>query len=464
MHCPSHQGEVARPPVSVAGAWRLHALLLVLLSAAAGSVAEPADQERRPVIEAIEVAGNTKSGPHVVLRHLTIEVGDPATPEALVAGKDRLAGTRFFKSVDVHTRPGTEKGQLIVVVTVEERKWPYFRPVGGHDGLNGWYIAPIGFCFDNFSGRGHYLDWQSSIGHRISREAWHYRHPEFRDGSAYLDVELFGKTEQYRHYIRLQAEAEGTTRSAPRLKFDEEVKSSGVNIRIGGRSGMPQHTFIAWRSEGYKPERNPVLELYMPGEFRNTYITSLTLGRRVDSRDNAAYPLKGYWGTLSGGAAMKAADGHAVFPKLVLDVRRYCRTSGRKVFALRVKAAYTGSGAPFYERFYLGGPYSLRGHRTGSLTPVGWGTKLLLVQSEMRFPLSIARFPEHRHTAVLWGDAGGCWAPGNVPGARELSHSLGVGYRLRVRALGMLRFDFALPTSGVDENDFHFQLSLGHAF
>ena len=33
-----------------------------------------------------------------------------------------------------------------------------------------------------------------------------------------------------------------------------------------------------------------------------------------------------------------------------------------------------------------------------------------------------------------------------------------------MRALGILRLDFSLPTSGVDENDFHFQLSLGHAF
>jgi len=423
-----------------------------------------AEQDRSPIIEAIEVVGNTKTRPHVVLRHLTLRVGDPATPEALVAGKRRLASTRFFKSIDVHTRPGVEKGRLIVVVTVEERKWPYFRSVGGHSVLNGWYIAPLGFCFDNFSGRGQYLDWQSSIGHRVSREAWHYRHPDLRDGTAYLDVELFDKTEEYRHYVQI-VEGDQEFRGYPeRVRHDEEVKSSGIRIQMGGRSGMPQHTFIAWRSEEYRPENNPDLAPYMPGDFQNTYIMSLTLGRRVDTRDNVAYPLTGYWGVLSGGVVMKAGDGHGVFPRLVLDVRRYRRTTGRKVFAFQVKAAYTGSSAPFFERFYLGGPYSLRGYRTGSLTPTGWGTKLLLLRSEMRFPLSTARFPEHRQTAVLWGDAGGCWEPGAVPGLRELSHSLGVGYRLRVRALGILRLDFSLPTSGVDENDFHFQLSLGHAF
>ena len=430
---------------------RLRVLLLTFLSCVCLSAAEPAEQDRSPTIEEIEVTGNRKTRPHVVLRHLTVRVGDVASPEALVASKRRLDDTRFFKNVDVYTRPGTRKGSLVVVVRVEERRWPYFQPVGGHSGLNGWYIAPLGLCFDNFSGRGHSLNWRSGIGHRISSEVWHYQNPDFRGGTAYLDVELFGETERYRHYIG-------------RTKIDEKVESSGFRIRVGGRSGMLQHAFVSARSERYRPKYHPILADNIPGDLQNARVVSLALGLQVDTRDSIAFPLAGYWGILSAGAAMKAADGHSVFPRLVLDVRRSSRASGRKVFALRAKMAYTSRSAPFFERFYLGGPYSLRGYPTGDLTPVGWGTKLLLLQGELRFPLSVARFPEHRHTAVLFSDAGGIWLPGEIPGWRDLYYAAGLGYRLRLRALGILRIDFSIPTGAVDENDFRFQFSVGNAF
>jgi len=428
----------------------LFTLVLLLCSSLPGA-GQPADAARQLVVERIEIEGNVKTRPEVILRYLTIEAGDAATPEELLVNEQRLAETHFFKNVDIYTRPGSQKGRLVVVVEVKERRWPYYRFEGGHGDLDGWYIVPVSFCFDNFSGRGHFLDWQWKIGDRVSSRSLHYRHPDIFGGSGYFDADLFGKRQELFHFIGGK-------------EVDEAVKSTGIRIRFGGKKGFYKHAFIAYRLEQYDPIFNGFLNSFFPDDFQNTRIAVLAAGLHADRRDNPLYPLEGVWGALSGAVALKPAGSEENFPKIVLDARIYRRISRRNVFAFRLKAGYAGEGAPFYERFYLGGPYSLRGYPTGRLTPRGWGTKLFLVQSEMRFPFSTRQFPRHKHTAVVYYDAGGLWLPGEVPEFRDLSHSLGFGYRLRLRVLGILRVDFSLPTNKVDENDFRFQVSLGNAF
>ena len=424
-------------------------LLLVGLLLPRAGLAQPG--ARQLVVEKIEIEGNSKTRPRVILQRLTVEPGQPIGPEDLLESRERLTRTRFFKQVDVYTRPGSQKGQLIVVVAVEERKWPYYRFEGGRGELEGWYIVPIGFCFDNFTGRGHRLDWKWRKGDRTSRESLHYQHPHLFSGAATLDVYLFGQSQEFSHFVGNK-------------EIQERVRSSGFRLLFSGRKGWYRHAFLAFRSQDYEPDFNDSLALFFGDDFDRTRVVALSAGLHTDTRDNTAYPLEGFWGRLSGELALDEIDSEVSFPRIAVDARVYRRMSARNVFAFHFHSGYVGKGAPFYERFYLGGPYSLRGYKTGRLTPIGWGTKLFLIQTEMRFPLSLDHFPEHRHTAVLYYDAGGIWLPGELPGPRDLEHSLGVGYRLRVKVLGVLRIDFSLPATGLDKKDLRFQVSLGNAF
>ena len=124
-----------------------------------GAPAVAQDPARQLVVEGIEITGNFKTRPTVIHRYLTVAAGEPISPEDLLISEQRLSETEFFKQVDVYTRPGSEKGRLVVVVEIEERKWPRFRFEGGNGELDGWYIVPVGFHFDNFSGRGQRLAW-----------------------------------------------------------------------------------------------------------------------------------------------------------------------------------------------------------------------------------------------------------------------------------------------------------------
>ena len=126
------------------------------------------------------------------------------------------------------------------------------------------------------------------------------------------------------------------------------------------------------------------------------------------------------WGKPFENACQQIPACQTDFAKITFDARLYQRLFGKQVVAFHIKGGYASSGAPFYERFYLGGANSLRGYADRRLTPEGWGTKLILTNSELRFPLSDG-FPNQKVTGVLFFDAGGIWQTGqdtlrSVPG------------------------------------------------
>ena len=86
------------------------------------------------------------------------------------------------------------------------------------------------------------------------------------------------------------------------------------------------------------------------------------------------------------------------------------------------------------------------------------------LQSELRFPFGKRAVAGPRHTGVVYYDAGGIWQAGEIPLVTALHHSVGLGYRRRLRVLGVLRVDLAFPVNGFDSDTSLLSLSLGHTF
>lgn len=87
---------------------------------------EPAPGEPAPVsytLESIEVRGNERTRRSVVLRYLPFKPGthlDPSNPEIELA-RYRLLGTGFFRDVQFALEKGSRRGQVRLIVEVEER-------------------------------------------------------------------------------------------------------------------------------------------------------------------------------------------------------------------------------------------------------------------------------------------------------------------------------------------------------
>jgi outer membrane protein insertion porin family len=419
------------------------------------------DSARQLIIEQIEVTGITKTSRAVVFRYLTIEEGDVINPARVEANQRRLSQTNFFKDVEIYTRPGSAKGKVVVVIEVKERRWPYFQFEGGHSDLNGWYFVPASLRFDNFFGSGNFIGVRWFIGDRISKLSLGYRNPNLFGDNVFLDLELYGASHDFIHYF-------GSSR------ISQNVESGGLRIKWGGTTGLFKYIYFGYRTETYEPSlsaeitaNDSTITSFPPGiadDLERTKIGAFSLVLQADLRDNPYYPLNGFWGALSGELAHDEVGSEVNFAKFTLDTRFYKRVFGRQVFAFHLKSGYATENAPFYERFYLGGANSLRGYPDRRLTPIGWGSKMILTNTEFRFPLSSKNFPYHKVTGILFFDAGGIWLPGQTPKLDDFFTSLGFGFRVKLPIVGVTRFDFSFPLNKVDKNDFQFHISLGHTF
>lgn len=430
------------------------ALILGALSALAhGQGVE--EGRRQLVVERVELSGKPRSQPATVARYLRLAAGDDLESGDLLAGRQRLEETGFYKSVEVYARPGSEKGLVVVVVELVEHVQPQYRFEGGHGELDGWYIVPVSFVYDNPWGRGHKLDWKWYLGSHGSGNRLHYQHPRVFAGAATLDLTWFSETRSYPQWVQGK-------------QIREDVSAGGISMRLTGLRGRFGYLFGQLRTQEYDPESEAALEQLLGDGLGKAMVTTLGLGWHRDTRDQSGYPMSGFWGQAVVDRALGGTAGDIVFTRLDLEGRWYRRLEGRNVAAVRVHAGLTSEEAPFYERYYLGGPYSLRRYEEAEATPVGWGTRTLQVQSELRLPFGGQDAGGPRNTAVLFYDVGGIWLPGEAPVPADLEHAMGVGYRRRVRVLGVLRLDLSLPVTPTEGDSdweaFHLWLALGRTF
>ncbi|MGH7456685.1 MAG: BamA/TamA family outer membrane protein, partial [bacterium] len=141
---------------------------------------------------------------------------------------------------------------------------------------------------------------------------------------------------------------------------------------------------------------------------------------------------------------------------------RFYQNIGNSVLALRLKAATTTESTPYYDRFYLGGAYSLRGFAERSLTPVGYGTRLFLGSLEWRVPIAGRHPQKPNFVGAVFFDAGSIGTPTTKFADDEILTTFGFGVRIKVPVVGWLRLDFAYPEKRPD--DFRFHLGIGQPF
>jgi outer membrane protein insertion porin family len=412
---------------------------------------QPADSTRQLIIEKVEITGNHKTRFEVIQRYVTIRPGERLNSTHLVITQQQLSQIDFFKDVDVYTKPGSEKGKVIVIIEVKERKWPAYQFEVGTSDLEGWYIIPVRFCFNNIFGRGNLLSWQWKIGHRISGSFINYRKPSLFKSGGYLDADFFAESQKFNHYITEEDTA-------------ESVWSGGIRLKWGGTRGFFKRTYASYRIAVVSPYENDVLASYFPDDFEEILLAAVGVGIYADSRDNPVYPTEGFWGAATAELSCKEIGSQKRFQKFVMDGRKYFSGFGRTVLALHGGIGYTTKGAPFYERFFLGGAYSLRGYPDRRLTPLGYGTKTALLQTEVRLPLSKSLFPKHKHTLVFFHDIGGIWLPGKTLLKDNFYQAVGVGYRIHLPLVGIVRLDLAFPMDSPDKDDFMVHIALGHTF
>jgi outer membrane protein insertion porin family len=416
-------------------------------------------QASRFYIEDINLEGNSKTRDDVIFEILEYDVGDSLTEDQIHAGIENLRRTEFFDVVTLLPRPGSAPGYLNLTIQVEERYWPSFRFKGGFSELDGWYLTPVSLNLDNIVGFGNLISLDLTFGDRITSINFNYINPNIFDSDFDFHLRIDARTRQYVHYI-------------DNIKMIQEVPQSGWYLGLRSRDSFFKHFLFGWEVYSTEPDSFARVAstdekfLSLPSQIsrftRKKFLTSaFTVFFNWDRRTQRCYPIGGWWIGFWFTQADAQQGSQTAFNRFIFDIRKYTEIYSGLSLATRVKYGVISRDAPFYEKFYLGGPNSLRGFRERSISPAGGGDHMLQGGMELRLPLSKKGYPDHFLTAVVFLETGTNILDTDKLLLKEFKNSYGFGLRFRLPFIGLLRMDFAYPFGG-EERRIHF--SLGHTF
>lgn len=432
--------------------------ILLTLCFVLSAIANAQEQSGSLTVEDIEFIGLRRTRPVVITRHLTFDKGSVISPEIIEENYQRLLATNFFKEVIFSTRPGSARGKLIVVIDVRERVWPVLEFAGGFTELDGWYLSPLGIRAYNTPGSGQSIGARMIIGDRVAGLNLNWHHPDLFASGVDFRLDIDGLGRDIIHYFDGREVLHHHNTGVLRLSFS-------------GHRGLGRYLTVGYSAGNVKPDSSAKFTSNDSSFANFPSIIQKDLGQKkfnsfwfslqADTRDNAIFPRKGFWGAISVEAADREFGSEMQFTRWIVDARFFGSRNRGAIAALHLKAAKISDSAPYYERFYLGGANSLRGFPERSLTPVGWGTELLLGSFEIRVPLSRRQLFPPPLSAALFIESGAIGTPEQRINRKSFQHAAGFGVRLKLPLVGVLRMDFAYP---LDKEDFKFHVSLGQTF
>jgi outer membrane protein assembly factor BamA len=421
---------------------------------------------RELVIRRIEFAGLGRTPLDRAEQATGLELPAPATPEVILAATARLRESRLFGAVDVRTRPGEQPGDVVLVFEVQETR-PHLRFGLGYEDFSSWYLIPVELNADNLTGRGEGLSLGARIGYRVTGLDLVLRRPGRASALDFWQLKLSGEGVERIYYL-------------DSTETRHHVDRGGLELRVGRRLGGPyslegwvgtDNTQVDSTAAVYtdraslgqqRGDEVPFEELpeEIQRDVRDRRQARLGLAVVADRRSGPGLAMHGTWTRLSGEAAFSQ---YGTIGSGQLDVRGYATPGPGVQLAARLRAATSSHEAPFYESYYVGGLYTVRGYASQSLSPpegdLGMGAGSVELRHAWVGPASNPRF-----SAIAFVDAAAGWRRDEST-AGGVAWGAGFGFRLRLPWFGQVGLDAARPLSPspIDEA-FHLHGSLGWAF
>jgi outer membrane protein insertion porin family len=252
--------------------------------------------------------------------------------------------------------------------------------------------------------------------------------------------------------------------------YSYKARNTGAGFRLG--KSFSEHD---WMGVNYNFANNKITDVvtstsYLKNETRVT--SRITPSFIRDTRDDFLNPTTGSRHVVR---FSLAGLGGSKFHKMSYEASRYWPIFGKFVGMLHGKIAwadgYGDENLPAFERYYLGGPSSLRGYtiknlgpKDGSGNPLG-GNQSLLLNAEVIYPFTKSL------KAFMFYDRGQLYGGGDDISTTSITwdladmrDSIGAGFRF-VSPFGPLTFAYGIKldqATGEKSGEFHF--SAGNSF
>jgi outer membrane protein insertion porin family len=396
-------------------------------------------------VERINITGNARSEDRILRREIPFVEGDLFTLQKLFRARQRLINLGYFDMVNVSTQPGTDKTRIIVNVEVTERPTGIFSIGGGFSSVDS-FVGTLDISQNNFLGRGWQLSLRIRAGAETQQGIISFTEPWLFDRPLSAGFDLFNIRRQYTEY---------------------DYDSLGGTVRFS----HPFAEYWRWQTS-YRLTNDEISDVRdlsnsLLLEEEGTRLTSaVTFGLTRDSRDVVALPTKGGFTVMT--VDFAGLGGDSRFVKTVASTSYFYPIWFGHILSARAEAGYgfgwSTEDLPVFERFYLGGPNTIRSFKARRVSPVDesgtriGGTSEVLGNVEYLVPL-----PFNFRAAAFFdiGNVYGFTTKFDITDTREAA---GAGVRWQ-SPFGPIRVDYGVNLDRRKGEDFGaVQFSVGSPF
>ena len=375
---------------------------------------------REIIIEGIE-------GPDLKLlrAELLTREGDPLSPETLEADRRHLNRIGIFRRVEIKAVP-----VLRISVIPRSRYLPMIAMGGSEE--NG-FSAGGGVQSRDFLGSGLIFSGRARTGGETRAEI-HLSNPGLRSELLNFNLSFLG-ADRFNDLDRFE---EGSIDTELRLG-----RRLSENFRAGGLAG--------WFSLN-SDQRAIIL-----GEGRTDHTPRLGIFLDYDDRDQLSITRQGWNNEILLSRNGLFGIGESDYWELTMDFRRYQPLGARQVLFMsalsRTRTGKVGLEIPVHQDFHLGGTNTVRGWSRNSQQ--GRNEFIGTVEYSYRLvePRKIfkGKFGDTLYIGfemALFADGGKAWGDSTGFGDRGFLTGYGIGLRILMPFVNVIRIDFALGESG----------------
>lgn len=432
-------------------------------------------QKGKPTYVAnIEVTGNKTTADKVVRREMKIAEGDLYHQGQVDRSKALIFRLGFFDDVEVVQRPATtpptvrpdigdEVPQYVdLLVRVKEKDTGIFQVGAGFSSLES-YILQARISKNNFLGRGQTVSVQALVSSLRSIYMLSFVEPYFMDTHWSFSFDLYDTATDYEAFT---------------------TEATGGNVSWGYRFLDDYYVYLTYKIEQMKTVlggRGGFGGVPIDRLEQNGVTSSLRLSLAWDTRNNRIMPTAGFYNSASTEWASPYIGGDSDFYRSTLNSRWYIPLIWNFILRLNGTMGYVGTTSqepiPIFERYYVGGIFSVRGFQRNSLSPtipaaaqtdpsaslvsfpIG-GNKQVIFNAEIEIPI----YRPMGIVAVLFFDAGNAFSEEESLALMDLRTSVGFGFRWW-SPMGPLRFEWGFPLRPREgEEPMVFEFTIGSAF
>ncbi len=380
----------------------------------------------------IVIEGNNKTRDYVIRREILLAEGELYNASRIKKSRDKVNRLGFFEDVGfipqrvLYEKPEKEDTDLMdLLVRVKERPTGYLTFGIGYSSVD-QFMGSLQISQNNLFGRGQRLSASVQASSRSQTYSISFFEPYLFGYNVSGGFDLFKTIREYTDYTK---------------------SSQGFGLRSGYRIDEDWSV-----SGGYRYEVATVSDVsdfasqLIKDQVGTKQTSSINASITRDTRNDAFYPTDGsyfnYYVELAGGPL----GGDNNYFKSIVDGAKYFLLPWYHTISFHAQygfvSGFGGKTVPIYERFFLGGMYSLRGFKTRSIAPVDPVTKDVLGGSKELFGNAEYIFPlikEAGVRGVVFFDIGNAYNSGIFPD--EFRYSTGMGIRW-YSPMGPLRLEW----------------------